>query len=138
MNSRLHRKLVDAVTPGLAEGETIELAGRGRVAAVPKSAIGTAASAVAKVNARGQLRRERFLVLTNQRFLIVAPSRGYQPTSNVVGALDRQKLAASRLTGGLMASVDVGDEATALRLTFPLPDRKFAKELAAALGPQPD
>ena len=136
MNSRLRRKLVDAITPELAPGETIELAGRGRVATAPKSGVGAAASAVAKVNARGQLRRERFLVLTDRRFLIVAPSRGFQPTSNIVGAIDREHLSAARLTGGLMASLDVSDESTTLRLTFPLPDRTFAKELAASLGVQ--
>ncbi|HEY3715876.1 MAG TPA: hypothetical protein VGL39_15225 [Jatrophihabitantaceae bacterium] len=134
MNSRLRRKLIDAITSELAAGESIELTGRGRVATAPHSAVGAAASAIAKVNTVGQLRRERFLVLTDRRFLLVAPSRGYQPTSKIVGVIDREHLSAARLTGGLLASIDVGDGSTTLRLTFPLPDRTFAKELAAALG----
>jgi len=48
--------------------------------------------------------------------------------------IDREHLSAARLTGGLMASIDVGDESPTLRLTFPLPDRTFAKELVTSLG----
>jgi hypothetical protein len=140
-HARRNRKVLDAVT--LENGETVEVVSVAEVGTLRPSpaAIGTtvAMGIAALAMGRGMVvvaaRTRCGLVLTDRRLLLVGASKASGKMLGVVADIPREALRRSEVTTRTYLWFDVADASseTAIRLSFPLPNRAEGRQVAAAL-----
>lgn len=142
-HARRNRKVLDAVT--LEDGETVEVVSVAEVGTLRPStedlattaALGVAALAMGRGMHVVVTRTRCGLVLTDRRLLLVEASKASGKMLGVVLDVPRAGLRRSEVTTRVYLWFDVADTAseTAIRLSFPLPNRAEGQQLAAALTP---
>jgi hypothetical protein len=140
-HARRNRKVLDAVT--LENGETVEVVSVAEVGTLRPSpaAIGTtvAMGIAALAMGRGMVvvaaRTRCGLVLTDRRLLLVEASNASGKMLGVVADIPREGLRRSEVTTCTYLWFDVADASSesAVRLSFPLPNRADGRQVAAAL-----
>ena len=82
---------------------------------------------------------EAYVVLTDQRLLVLEPGWWWRPSSKVRTAFARRQVIPLRYKRSFMSTIDlaVGAWQEQVRLTFPRTERKESDHLAAVLDMQP-
>jgi hypothetical protein len=140
MNKQNQARLMDLVNPVLRQGEQVEQTCAARVGSVSaKRQVATAA--IGAIATAGLVRvtvhaAPRYLVLTNQRLLIINMLRSGQPSGPLVAQLPRGTVTASRLRSRLAVSftLEIEGNPKPLKLAFGQPARKDARALQTALA----
>ena len=140
-HTRRNRKVLDAVT--LEDGETVEVVSVAEVGTLrpsPADVGKTVAMGIANLAlGRGMLvvvaRTRCGLVLTDRRLLLVEASKAGKMLG-VMADVPREGLRRSEVTTRTYLWFDVADarSETAIRLSFPLPNRAEGRRVAAALA----
>lgn len=140
-HARRNRKVLDAVS--LEDGETVEVVSIAEVGTLRPSpeAVGkTVAMGVATAMMGGGMhvvvvRTRCGLVLTDRRLLLVEASKASGKMLGVVADIPRDRLRRGEVSTRMYLWFDVADTVsdTAIRLSFPLPNRDEGRQVAAAL-----
>jgi len=140
MNQKNRNLLDEVLEQFLREDERVELACLANVGTVSaKRQITTAA--VVGIASAGMLMVAvrpvtRYVVLTNQRLLLLAGSASGKPTSTLVGELPRRLLSSTDYKSHLKVTFHIVIEGApnTLKMEFPFPLRNDARQLADALA----
>jgi hypothetical protein len=139
--ARRNRKVLDAVT--LEDGETIEVVSVAEIGTLRPSpatvgttaAIGIAAMAMGEGLVVVAVRTRCGLVLTNRRLILVEASKASGKMLGVVADMPRERLCRGEVSTRAYLWFDVADTGSdsAIRLSFPLPNRAEGRQVAAAI-----
>ncbi|MFI7606050.1 hypothetical protein ACIBTV_13085 [Micromonospora sp. NPDC049366] len=139
---KARQRLIATASPILQEGERVEVASVAIVGSVSTSdqvAMGVATAVLSGgLFTAFSVAVKQYVLLTDRRLLFFAMNQVTgRPTRNVLGEVPRSILRASDVRGRLTRVVvlTADGEAADLKLRFPLPARRDAEALAAALTP---
>lgn len=141
MNARRTQRVMDAATPSLRAGESIEFVTAARFG-TPSRKKQTIVLLLSIILTLGLIRvfvfaRPYYLVLTSQRLLLFGIGRGTgAPTAKPVQELPREGLSVTRPRSRLSITFYLSRPGTQdrFRLAFGQPQRKDAHKLANAIG----
>jgi hypothetical protein len=140
VRQKLHDMAVTNSAPIMGPGEAVQATGRARVgkANIARNVAMMAASAILSGGAGVMYTQKKsfYIVLTNQRLLIIEPHwLSGRPTAKVVAEVPRQALTVAEAKRGVMATVTlgIGGDGQGLRLSYPAMDKEGADNLLRAL-----